>query len=146
MSDSFSKHEAAISAGQVSASNVIGLRKAINAAERRNAGWSTSSTCPRVDGSRLNAALELIAEKRPRVTGHLHDSGVARLQDRRYRSRWDERQAAIIAALDHFELIGFDVDHSGRATPIYRAVSATGDSFRFINRAWQSGGNGPEIF
>lgn len=58
-------HLDAITAGQVDRRNIIGLRKAINTAERKAAGWSIGRTAPKAtldDLARLEGA---IAEHRP---------------------------------------------------------------------------------
>lgn len=141
------KHLAAILAGTVTRSNVIGIRKAINAAERRERGYSVSRTAPRLGGRELAAVEQALTEHEPRVIGELHDSGLKLLQSPRYRKRL-ESVAEIVANLESFHLVSFDrtqLDgHGANAVPVYRARGA-GRSFLFRNIAWQSGGNGPEI-
>jgi len=46
----FQKHIDAIASGSVTKTNIIGLRKALNAEGRRRAGLSVSMTCPKVSG------------------------------------------------------------------------------------------------
>lgn len=145
---SFGKHLAAIRSGLVSKTNVIGIRKACNAANRRAAGYSVSCTAPKVTASEVWAALDLIRELRPRVDAALHASGAAILNSKRYAKRWGAHERAVIAGLSHFELAGFDCLPSPndlQVSPVYRAVAKDGASFRFWNIAWQSGGDGPEV-
>lgn len=143
----FQKHLAAIEAGEVTKSNIIGIRKVLNAYVRRSLGYSVSWTQPEISSDEITATewkLDLI---RPRVIGELHESGVKLLRSPRYRKRFNEKQAGIIERLDHFKLLRFDyIGERGMHTvPVYLAVSSTGESFAFRNIAWQSGGDGPEI-
>lgn len=138
MSPTFKKHLAAIEAGEVTKTNVIGIRKAINHVERLRAGWSgnRSNVAPH-EADALEVAL---AQREPRVLGELHDSGLKLLRSPRWRKRWNERQAGIIERLDHFSLVRFDrIGASGiQAIPVYRAVATTGQSFLFRNIPWQT--------
>lgn len=131
-------HLAAITKGVVDKSNVIGIRKALSAAERRERGYSVGSTAPKLTRKECNAIERALAEREPRVTGPLVETGLARLRNPRYRKRL-ECVADVIDGLTHFCLVGFD-----GGTPIYKACSAK-RSFLFKNVAWQSGGDGPEL-
>lgn len=133
----YQKHMAAIMSGEVTKSNVIGIRKGINAAYRAARGWSNSSTAPIWTAPDLNTLHNMLEARRPRVTGDLHETGKKLLRSSRYRKRWNEQQAAIIERLDHFKLIRFDCigDYS---VPVYEAVASTGQSFLFRNIPWQS--------
>ncbi len=139
-------HLMAIQAGEVTATNVIGIRKALNAEARREAGYSVSRTAPKLSGRELAEIESELRRAPPRVIGALHASGLKLLTDRRYHKRLQPVQA-IIDDLAAFRLIGFD--RLGRyeeyAVPIYRAETADGRSFDFRNTPWQSGGNGPEV-
>lgn len=142
----FDKHIAAITAGVVTKTNVIGLRKALNSDTRRTNGWSTSSTAPAVDANKIEQTMMLLSEKKPLVAGELHDTGLKQLRDRRYR-RQLEAVTDIIDNLTAFSLVGFE--HYGRrgecAYPVFKASDHKGRSFTFINVPWQSGGKGPEV-
>lgn len=143
----FSAHIAAIKAGQVTKTNVIGIRKALNALERQGQGWSTSHTAPKVTWDEMNEALELLYDLRPVVTGELHETGLKQIQNRRYRRNL-ERVAYIVPNVARFRLVGYEqIGRRGEyAVPIYRAETEDGKTgFRFINVPWQSGGNGPEV-
>lgn len=129
---SIARHMAAVTAGKVEKTNVIGIRKAINAMERGN--WPAAM---------IDAQFELeqaIAERRPTVAGALHETGLKVLQNPRYKKRWSQRQQLTIANLDHFELIRFDRIGRGfrYSVPVYRAVSRSGGSFAFRNIPWQT--------
>jgi hypothetical protein len=142
----FQKHIDAIASGNVTKTNIIGLRKAINAMSRRRSNISVSVTSPKATDDDIYLALAMIDRDHPKVTGELHDSGIKLLQSKRYAKRL-AAYADIIEWPSHFELCGFDQlgrygDHS---VPVYRLVGQNGGSFRFRNIPWQSGGNGPEI-
>jgi hypothetical protein len=138
-------HLAAIQSGVVTKTNVIGIRKAINAGIRRTYGYTTSSTCPKLTTAQVFTIEAAIAYHNPRVVGALHDTGLALLRSPRYASRL-ARVKDMVATLVGFKLVGYRRIGDGlpHAVPIYRALSARG-SFTFINVPWQSGGNGPEI-
>lgn len=141
---SIARHLAAVNAGTVTKTNVIGIRKAINDMER--GGWPSDM---------IDAQFELeeaIGWRCPTVTGGLHESGLKVLRNRRYAKRWNEREQGIIDRLDHFKLLRFDrVGNRGRySVPVFLAVDATGQSFAFRNIPWQTayyGGldDGPRI-
>lgn len=144
--NTFTAHMDAVSHGEVTKTNVIGMRKAINARERRDAGCSVSSTCPDVPHHAIDAALDMLGHGNVRVTGELHDSGLAQLQSKRYRKQLAS-VAEIVADIKEFRLMGFEMigTRIAQATPIYRAIDSKGQGFNFINLPWQSGGNGPEL-
>jgi hypothetical protein len=133
--NTFQRHMAALQAGQVTKTNVIGLRKAINAHEIYN-GRGTAVTFNELD------ALETqLSNRSPDVTGELHESGLKVLRSPRYAKRWSEAQRAIIDRLEKFQLVRFDRIGSNRrwqAVPVYRAVASTGQSFCFRNIPWQT--------
>jgi len=127
---SIARHMAAVQSGKVDKTNIIGIRKAINAIER---GGESDAM--------VNAVFELeraIAERPPIVTGRLHDSGLKVLRNPRYAKRWSQRQDLTISNLDHFELIRFDRIGRWQSVPVYRAVSRSGGSFAFRNIPWQT--------
>lgn len=144
----FHAHLDAIRAGEVTKTNVIGLRKTLNAAERISAGYSVSITTPKAayDHDALADMTQALHDLKPRIVGALHDSGVKMLQSKRYAKQL-ANYADIIAELDHFRLVGFEMIGSRlmKAFPVYRAYARNGTSFAFYVIPWQSGGNGPEI-
>lgn len=141
------KHLDAIRAGIVTRSNVIGLRKLINASERKLQGFSIGRTAAFVSGDELEAIENALQDHRPRVIGELHETGLALLRSPRYAKRLQWQQSSI-ARLAAFRLVRFD--RLGRlglhSVPVYRCEDAQGSHlFTFRNIPWQSGGNGPEI-
>jgi hypothetical protein len=140
MNATIAKHMAAIEAGEVTKSNVIGIKKAINAAERRAHGWSVGSTAPRATVGETLALRRRLMEREPRVLGELHESGAKILRSPRWRRRFNEAQLGVIERLDHFALAGFDrLGPRGEyAVPVYRAKATTGQSFLFRNVPWQT--------
>jgi hypothetical protein len=139
------RHRDAISAHQVTATNVIGIRKAINLVKRRANGWSVPKSAPTdEDVEALEDALE---HRKPRVVGELHETGLKLLRDPRYAKVFDSLERSIIEdATAHFHLIGFErIGRRGEyAVPVYRITGKNG-SFNFRNVPWQSGGKGPEV-
>jgi len=148
MSKAFQAHLDAISAGEVTKTNVIGLRKAVTLTAKADDGrWGmTPGELKRIAGVDVEAAMDALRDKRPRVTGELHDSGLRQLQSKRYR-RQLASVAGIIADIQSFHLIGFEMigERGVYATPIYEARDSACRAFAFINIPWQSGGRGPEI-
>jgi hypothetical protein len=146
MSKTFDAHLAAIRSGEITKTNVIGLRKALTALNKREAGWSVSRTQVKVTARDLDTACDELDRVKPRVVGELHDTGLAQLQAKRYR-RQLASVAEIVAGIASFHLVGFELVGSRQlyATPLYEARDAEGRAFRFINIPWQNGGNGPEI-
>jgi hypothetical protein len=138
-------HLSDIRSGLVSRTNVIGLRKALNAEARRYQRLSVSSTAPKISGEALAACEHARAEFRPRVSQDLHDSGLKLLRSPRYRKRLAP-VADIIAGIESFHLVSYDAlgRYGDYHVPVYKAVSPAG-SFLFRNIPWQSGGDGPEI-
>jgi hypothetical protein len=138
-------HLAAVQSGVVTKTNVIGIRKAINAKLRRDYGYSTGFTSPKLTAADIFAIEAAIAYHTPRVEGELDSTGRALLNSPRYRVRLD-RVREIVSSLSRFRLMGYHRIGDGlpHVVPIYKACSPCG-SFIFINVAWQSGGAGPEI-
>lgn len=127
---SIARHTAAVNAGTVTKTNVIGIRKAVNAMERGD--WPAAM---------IDAQFELeqaITERRPTVAGELHESGLKVLRNPRYAKRWNERERGIIGRLHHFELVRFDRVGRRYSVPVYRAVDVTGQGFAFRNIPWQT--------
>lgn len=145
-SKTFCNHLDAIQRGEVTKTNIIGLRKALNADARRANRFSTSRTCPQVASADLYDALALIDRDNPRVVGELHDSGLKLLRSKRYAKRLAD-YADLIEWPSHFELVRFDMEgrYGEYAVPVYRLVGQNGGSFKFRNIPWQSGGKGPEV-
>ncbi len=139
----FQKHIEAIKSGVVTKTNVIGIRKAINANERREYGYSVGSTAPNVTPSEIDQAYGLLATVKPRVTGELHDTGLKLLRSPRYAKRLSPYRS-IIDDITSFHLVGYEQD-DGNTSPRYAARDSKGREFEFVNVPWQSGGNGPQI-
>ena len=132
---SVARHLAAVTAGTVEKTNVIGIRKAINAMEQ-----GRDVPADMVDAIfKLECALQ---ERQPTVAGELHDSGLKVLRNPRYAKRWNDAQRAIINyPLVKFQLVRFDRINPNRwqVVPVYKV---TGDermgSFLFRNIPWQT--------
>jgi hypothetical protein len=128
---SIARHMAAVTAGTVTKTNVIGMRKAINDMER--GGWPSDM---------IDAQFELeeaIAQRRPVVAGELHESGLKVLRNPRYAKRWTQEQRDIIEAATAFRLVRFDRlgDRGRYSVPVFRVVSPHG-WFTFRNIPWQT--------
>lgn len=131
------RHLTAIESGIVTKSNVIGLRKALNADYRRSRGYSESLTAPKLRGTELAAIMNRLGECKPIVDQALADSGIALLTDKRYRKRL-ERVAHILPRVSFFRLIRFDDIKDGHFVPVYRACTPSAESFVFRNIPWQA--------
>ncbi len=140
------KHIEAIKAGKVTKTNVIGLRKAINAWERIDRGLSVSRAMSKVTFEDIETAGILLDSVRPLVVGELHDSGVKVLNNPRHK-RALAGVKGVIENLAGFRLVGFEWvgKYQMHVTPIYEAFDTRGRTFCFINLPWQSGGKGPEV-
>lgn len=137
MDKTAARHLAAIEAGEVTKSNIIGIRKILNHVARIRNGYSGNrSNATPADADSLCAA---IWQHRPRIAGEMHESGLKLLRSKRYAKRLAP-VADIIAALDHFELVAFPHYDSGYfyTAPIYRAVAMDGRGFNFRNLPWQA--------
>lgn len=141
MQTAMQKHLAAIQAGEVTKTNVIGIRKALNHVDRLSRGWSGNRSCATPEET--DAVMAAIWEREPRVVGDLHDTGRKVLQNKRYRKRLAGVQD-VIDALTAFHLVDFEEVGRGYYVPVYVARSPVGE-FRFVNVPWQSGGDGPEV-
>ncbi len=131
------RHRAAVEFGAVDKTNVIGIRKAINAMEIASVRRET------VPVAEIDAIFELeqaIVERHPTVTGELHETGLGVLRNPRYAKRWTDAQRATIDGACRFDLIRFDrIGHSRwQAVPVYHVIARDGSSFAFRNIAWQS--------
>ena len=146
MQTTFEKHLAAIKAGVITKSNVIGLRKALNQTARHDAGWSVSRNATILTAEQCEALFDALAEHKPIVSGELHESGVKQLTARRYRNQL-KAYADVTADIQRFRLIGFEaIGRCGEYyVPVYQAENTAGARMPFINIPWQSGGRGPEI-
>lgn len=157
LSRTLQSHKDAILSGEVSKTNVIGLRKALNASERERQGWGNGRTSPKDHWQDVQEVVSLLPKHRPLVVGELHDSGIEVLRNPRYRKRWTEYQQRVIAGPNvRFRLVRFDRlgDYGQYAAPVYQVCRyynnagwprGSYDSFCFRNVPWQAGGNGPEV-
>lgn len=127
------RHLAAVQSGTIEKTNVIGIRKAINAMERNR-----TNPAELIDA--LFELTEAIGKHRPTVAGELHESGLKVLRNPRYAKRWTPMQDCTIRSLDYFQLIRFDWigPRGDHVVPVYRAVATDGASFAFRNIPWQS--------
>lgn len=139
----YEKHLNAICAGTVGKTNIVGLRKAVNADIRRQHGWGTSRTCPATTHREVTALMNAIREHHPRADEALTASGLKVLRNRRYTKRWTEAQRLVIDHCTGFRLVDW-YEWRGGTTPMWRAVADCG-YFDFINIPWQSGGDGPTV-
>ena len=146
MNKTIAAHLDAIHGGTVTRSNVIGIRKALNAAVRAVEGLSNGCSSPKVTLAEADALESAVVRFRPLVGGDLVETGLAVLRNKRHAKKLCN-VAGIIAAVDRFRRVDFH--HLGwwgqYAVPVYRAETPEGAGFDFVNVPRQSGGNGPEI-
>jgi len=130
-------HLADIKRGTVTASNIRGIRMALNAAWRIAAGYSTSATT-RYTAPLADEMRQAIRLHHPTVTGALHTSRLAILRSKRWRNRFTAKQLAIINdSRVRFDLVGWIDINGGEHVPVYRVIGFKG-SFKFYNIPWQS--------
>ena len=137
------KHIKAIKAGSVTKTNIIGIRKALNADNRMRRNYSVSSTAPVIEPGQIEELVAAIHEKTPVVQGELHDSGVKVLTSPRYRKQLQSVSDRIESGIQAFRLVDY-WEEKGNVYPVYQVQTPRG-FFRFFNIPWQSGGNGPEL-
>lgn len=148
----FQKHLAAVKSGKVEKSNIVGIRKAINAYERKARGYSRGTTSPDWTEQDIFRIYSAIEKHKPRVVGVLHDSGLSVLRSPRYAKRLADYSDKL-KAISHFRLVEFDyLDPNGlHCVPVYAACNASGATlFVFRNVPWQTAWvlglpSGPEI-
>lgn len=128
------RHLAAIESGNVTKTNVIGLRKALNHVSRLQSGWSGNRCAATFE--EVDSAMAALAKHKPIVRGELHASGVKLLTDKRYRKRL-EPVADKVAALQGFSLVGFEEVERNKFAPVYMAWGNAG-TFRFYSIPWQT--------
>lgn len=128
------RHFMAIACGNVTKTNVIGLRKACNHVARLRQGWSGNRCAATPD--EVAGAMRALEANKPLVRGDLHASGLKLLTDRRYKKRL-EHVADRIATLHGFSLVGFHEYAACTFAPVYMACSDRG-YFRFYNVPWQA--------
>ena len=75
------KHLAAIRAGEVDRSNVNGIRKLLNGAARREAGYPVGMSTPKGTMEEADEVLAELEHRRPKVVGDLHETGLKLLRD-----------------------------------------------------------------
>jgi hypothetical protein len=136
LGDTAKRHMKAICGGEVTKSNVIGLRKAFNHVERLKRGWSGNRSAVTIEeADKLRAELE---RHQPRVVGELHESGLKLLRSPRYKKLWTPHQAAAIEGATFFRLIGFVLIDSTHYAPAYRVFTKAGPAFAFYHVPWQA--------
>ncbi len=139
------RHMDAIQSGEITRTNIIGIRKILNHVALVQRGWPGNRSNASPDDA--DALLGALYQHKPRVTGPWADSGLATLRSPRYRNRFDARQSAVFSAMNApqtFRLIDFEDIGRGHHVAVYQVSSRAG-CFAFHNIPWQSGGNGPEI-
>lgn len=135
LGDTAHRHMRAICSDNVTKTNIIGLRKALNHVARLRRGYSGNrSSVTREEVEQLESAM---AERLPRVRGELEESGRKLLLSKRYAKRLAP-VADIIADLQRFHLIGFENYESTHHVPVYRAFDSRGRYFDFRNLPWQA--------
>lgn len=141
------RHLAAIESGAIERGTVIGIRKLVSASTRRQMGWGVGGGQANAPVEDVSAVLDAIKDRKPRAVGELHAGGLAVLASKRNRRRL-HHVADIVPDVVTFQLVDYELQ--GRAgeyfAPIWRASTADGRRFDFLNIPWQSGGEGPEVF
>jgi hypothetical protein len=113
------RHLDTINSGLVAKTQVIGIRKILAHTWRIGRGYSGNRCNATADDAA--ALVEALDKVRPVVDSALYESGRKALQDKRYKRRWHGLQAAIVADVEAFALVGFHDYASGAYTPVYEA-------------------------
>jgi hypothetical protein len=145
-SPSYERHLAAIKAGEITKTNIIGIRKLLNGANRRANGWTVGRCTPLGTLEQAYALVEAIREYKPKVAGELHETGLTLLRNKRYSKRWTHTQQWEIDQCIGFRLVDFEsINRECYHIPVYQVMTPVKAGFTFYNIPWQSGGNGPEV-
>lgn len=138
----------------VTESNIIGIKKALNAFSRMEPGFSVSCTAPKVTADDVTMIFDVMGSHRPKVNGALFEKGKKYLFKYyktakgtiRANCPFSASQQAILDDLKEFRLVSFETISSGYINhhyPIYAAIDSKGNRFYYYAIPWQSGGNGP---
>lgn len=132
----------AVQSGTVGASFVRGFSCAMNAADRREKGFSVSNTAPKMETDDVRRVLEAIAHCNPDIDASLAAKGLKWLQSASVQRKLGERERRIVGDFDHYTLAGF-ADGRGQAVaytlPVWRVHSRSHGSFDYYAGSWQSG-------
>lgn len=126
-------HLADIESGNVTKTNLIGLRKALGA-EYKATHWGWNNRL-KLQGEALREAMAALHTRKPLVRGELHESGVRLVTSPRWRKRFADVQH-VIDTLHGFRLSHFEDMGRGHFVPVFQAVGESG-SFYFRNPPWQ---------
>lgn len=141
------RHLAAIESGQIDRGTLIGIRKLVSSSARAAYGYGVGGGQAKAPLEDVESVLSAIMGRKPRAVETLHAGGLAVLANKRNRRKL-ERVADIVPDVVTFQLVDYEVQ--GRFgeyfVPIWRASTADGRWFDFLNAPWQSGGDGPRVF
>jgi hypothetical protein len=140
----------------VGESFINGMRRALHTLDRKRNKLSTSITSSGMTKEELDALLDIVYEKHPRIEDAQAAKGIAWLLTKwktpngkeRKHNPYGYREQQVLENFSHFTLVDFhDISRNYCAfyVPVYRVHSKDGATFDYYAAAWQSGGNGPEI-
>lgn len=137
----FQKHKAALESGVVGPAFIRGMRAAMHASDRRECGYHTSATSPKIDGDQIGWLLRQIGDNPPRIEAEQSQKGLEWLRDKRRYRKLSDFQRAVVNDFSHFTLAGFE--DVGRLVaffvPVYTVHALNGKQFSYYAGSWQSG-------
>jgi hypothetical protein len=142
MSKLFRRHVMTLETGLVGESFVRAMKMALNASDRREQGYSVSSTAPKLDTWQLGTLLDKLRENPPRIEPKQEVKGLKWLQSRKVQRELGMRERDIVKHFDHFTLSDFyDVGQRQVAfmLPVYTVHAKDGRTFAYYAGSWQSG-------
>lgn len=136
------RHTATLETGVVGESFIRALRKALHATDRRERGYSVSSTAPKITPLETLTLTAAIAEKPPRIEPTQAAKGLAWLRSKKVQRALGARERSVIDDFDHFTLSDmYDAGKGGvsRYFPVYTVHAKDGRTFAYYTGSWQSG-------
>lgn len=138
----YRRHMATLATGVVGEAFIRGLRKALHATDRRENGYSVSTTAPKMSPLEAMTLAAAIAENPPRIEPTQEAKGLNWLRSKKVQRALGERERAVVADFDHFTLS--DMYDAGRNriafyVPVYTVHAKSGRTFQYYSGSWQSG-------
>lgn len=138
----FRRHMATLAEGVVGESFIRGLRKALHASDRREQGYSTSTTAPKISGREAGELLATIERNPPRIEPKQEEKGLTWLRSKKVQRELGYRERDIIEHFSHFTLSDMRDEGRGQVAfmvPVYTVHAKDGRFFTYFTGSWQSG-------
>lgn len=141
----FRRHVAQLDTGRADRTLVLGVKKALSNAYRRERGWSCNEGM--MSDEQIAAITGRIYQEAPRVDDASEAFGLAYLRKPRNMRKLGHRECRVLdAGMCQIRLVGFREDERSVSRPVYRVESMCTDfEFCYTVTPWQAGGDGLEI-